>query len=76
MPSTCPLRIICAASIPAITARAVAVVRGTLHGPQPPFHMAVVGFDAVTRVAAGSMPTTTAQVAFTLQFSNGSWITA
>ena len=48
----------------------------TLHGPQPTFHVTVVGFDAVIRVAASSTPTTSAKVAFTLRFSNGSWIPA
>jgi hypothetical protein len=45
-----------------------------LHGPQPPFDVPVVGFDAVIRVAPGSMATATMQLAVALQFPNSGWV--
>jgi hypothetical protein len=42
-----------------------------LHGSQSPFDVAVVGLNAVIRVAAGSMTAGAAELAFLLQFSNG-----
>ena len=47
-----------------------------LHGPQSPFVVAMVGLNAVIRVAAGSMTTRTTKFAVVLQFSNGGWITS
>jgi hypothetical protein len=48
----------------------------TLHRAQASFNMAVVGFDAIIRVALGSMSTAVAELAFLLQFPNGGRITA
>jgi hypothetical protein len=47
-----------------------------MHAPQAPFDVAVVGFDAIVRVASRSMPTTATEFTFVLQFSNGRWITS
>jgi hypothetical protein len=43
-PSTCPLRIICTASIPAMTAQAVTRVRGPCMLRRRRFYVAMVGF--------------------------------
>jgi len=37
-----------------------------MHAPQAPFDVAVVGFDAIIRVASGSMPTTATELTFVL----------
>ena len=37
----------------------------TLHGPQPPFNVPMVGFDSIICVGAGSVATTTMDSAFT-----------
>jgi hypothetical protein len=47
-----------------------------MHAPQAPFDVAVVGVDAIVRVALGSTDNLRRSLPFVLQFSNGCWIFA
>ena len=42
-----------------------------MHAPQAPFDVAVVGFDAIVRVASGSMPTTATELDASVQCGLG-----
>jgi hypothetical protein len=55
MPSTWPFLIICAASIPWITAPSRCCRPRSLHRAQPPLNVPVIGFDPVIAVAASSL---------------------
>ena len=47
-----------------------------MHASQASFDVAVVGFDAIVRVASGLMSTAVTEMTFPLHFSNGCRITS